>query len=157
MIENSIDKEHIDHHGTVTAISGGGAAGGPITATVRLEGNHDCSGCRAAALCGMAGKDSDTLNVTLTDHEAGRLHVGDRVTLRGTERMHRRAIMLATVLPCVTLVAVMVALYLLTGSQPVAALGGLAAMVIFFIVLFLARNRVAHEFSFTVAESHRPK
>ena len=156
MIENSINNEHIDHQGTVTAISANSAEG-TLTATVKLEGNHDCSGCRAAALCGVAGKGSDTISVPLTAHEAGRLHIGDRVTLRGTERMHRRAIMLATVLPCVTLVAVMVALYLLTGSQPVAAIGGLAAMVIFFLVLFLARNRVAHEFSFTLAESHRPK
>ncbi|MDE7159413.1 MAG: SoxR reducing system RseC family protein [Muribaculaceae bacterium] len=155
MPENSLYNEYIDHEGTVIAIERNPVAGS-LTATVRLEGTKECGGCPAARLCGVAEGESDTLQVVVPKREATRLRVGDHVTVRGTERMHHRAIMLATVLPCLALVAVMVGVYLLTRSQAFAALAGLGAMVVFFTILFMARNRVAHEFSFTVAASSRP-
>ncbi len=155
MSDQSIYNEHIDHEGTVLAIDRHPVAGS-LTASIRLDDGKECGGCPAARLCAVAGGDTPTLQVAVPKREATRLRVGDRVTVRGTERMHRRAIMLATVLPCFTLVAVMVGVYLLTGSQPVAALCGLGAMVVFFALLFAARNKVAHEFSFTVADSRHP-
>lgn len=156
MSEQTIYNEYIDHKGTVLAIDRHPVAGS-LTASVRIDDSNECGGCPAARLCGVTGGDTPTLNVVVPKREATRLRVGDRVTVRGTERMHHRAIMLATVLPCLTLVAVMVGVYLVTGSQLLAALCGLGAMVIFFCLLFAARNKVAHEFSFTVADSRRPE
>ena len=64
--------------------------------------------------------------------------------------MHRKAIFLATLFPCIILVAVMAAVFILTGSQGIAAVTGLAAMLLFFLILFLCRNKIAHEFQFQI-------
>lgn len=64
--------------------------------------------------------------------------------------MHRKAIMYATVLPCIALVAVMVAVYLLTLNQLAAALSGIGVMILFFFILWCSRNKIAHEFCFTI-------
>ena len=58
--------------------------------------------------------------------------------------------MIATVIPSIALVAVMVIIYMLTADQTVAALGGIGSMIFFFVMLYLFRNRIAHEFSFTI-------
>lgn len=122
---------------------------------VRVDDSGECGGCPAARLCSLASvgdaeKKSGLLDIRVRDVSAFRK--GDKVTVRGTERMHRRAIMLATVFPSVALVAVMTAIFLLTSDQLAAALGGLGATVFFFALLYVCRNRIAHEFSFEVKD-----
>ena len=70
--------------------------------------------------------------------------------MRGTEQMHHKAIMYATVLPCAFLVAVMVAVYLITFNQLAAALSGLGVTILFYVILWACRNKIAHEFVFSI-------
>ncbi len=142
MIQDSNSTDHIDHEATVKTVD-------PAhnTVTVTLTDKGTCEGCAAASIC-HPGTRRD--GIAAYSRDAERYSPGQRVIVRGTERMHRRAIMLATVLPCICLVAVMFIVYLLTFDQGVAALSGLGAMTLFFIILYLARNRIAHEFTFTI-------
>ena len=116
--------------------------------TLRIEDTEECGECPASKFCNSRGEPST--KVVVNTPMASRLRKGDFVTVRGTERMHRKAIMYATVFPCIILVAFMVGIYLLTGSQLAAALSGLGATVIFYIVLWACRNKIAHEFIFTI-------
>ncbi len=116
---------------------------------VRINDADECGSCPAAALCGTANAKADNLVDIHTNH-ARDFRKNDIVTIRGTERMHRKAIMYATVFPCIALVAVMVAVYLVTFDQLAAALSGVGSMILFFIILWAARNKVAHEFSFEI-------
>ena len=146
MKKETVYVDHIDDEGTVMRIN---IPEG--TLKVKLEHGDDCGTCPAARLCNIAGGGkSDTMELPVRHPE--RFHVGERVTLRGTEQMHRKAIMLCTVLPCIVLIAVMVAVYLLTFDQLAAALAGAGATVFFFIILYAMRNRIAHEFVFEVVK-----
>lgn len=136
--------EYIEDDGEITSVDTEKG-----TVTVRLANPEECGGCPAAKVCG-AGKDRTEVTVYVRD--ARDYHVGQLVTMRGSERLHRRAIMLATVLPCIALVAVMVIVYLLTGKQGTAALCGLGTTVLFFLILYMARNRIAHEFVFEIVK-----
>lgn len=136
--------EYIDHTGRVERVDASRRS-----LTVRIDDEHDCGGCPAAKLCGAASG-SKTTEVPVRN--PGQFTVGDRVRLRGTERMHRRAIMLATVFPCIALIAIMVAIFVITGNQLWAALGGIASMLVFYLALYLARNKVEHEFGFEVVK-----
>lgn len=140
----NLSVEYIEDDGEITAVDKEKG-----TVTVRLSNPEECGGCPAAKICG-AGKDLSDVTVHVRD--AQNYHKGQRVTMRGSERLHRRAIMLATVLPCIALVAVMVTVYLLTGEQATAALCGLGTTVLFFLILYMARNRIAHEFVFEIVE-----
>ena len=136
--------DHIEHEGIIAGIN---VKTGEIK--VRLTDADDCGGCPAAAVCSISGKGDKELVRVDTLHP-DRFSVGERVRLVGTERMHRRAIVIGTVIPCVAMLAVMVAVYLLTGSQPAAALCGLGATIFFFVLLYLMRDRVRHEFRFAI-------
>ena len=137
------DIDCIDHHGIVTAVD---AAAGTVTVIIKEEDECDC--CPAAKLCTIKDKTAD--RITVASDRAGDFKKGEEVTLRASERMHRKAILLATVIPCVVLVAVMVGVYLITFNQLAAALCGLGTMIAFFIILYLCRNHVAHEFNLEI-------
>ena len=135
--------EYIEHQGRITAVN---AAKG--TVTVALTEDADCGECPAGKLCQNFTADKNTLEVAVAHPD--RYRTGDFVTVRGTERLHRKAILIATVIPCLALLVVMIGIYLLTGSQLAACLSALGAMLVFFVGLYLMRNKLAHEFVFEV-------
>lgn len=137
--------EHVDHDAIVIAVEPS-----KDTVKVKIDDSDECGDCPAASLCQGAGQSENTISI-LTPH-ASSYKKGDIVTIRGTEQMHRKAIMYATVLPCVALVVVMVAVYLLTFNQLAAALSGLGVTIAFYFMLWLCRNRIAHEFCFTIID-----
>lgn len=133
--------DRIEHRGTVEYVD---QQKGILR--IRLDGQHECGTCPAARLC--SGAKSDVIDVECRN--ASLYKVGQRVVVEGTEQMHRKAIMLATVLPCVALIAGMVTVYLVTWNQLAAVLSGLGATILFYLLLYGMRNRVAHEFRFSV-------
>lgn len=135
--------EHIDHSAIVESVDPG-----KNTVIVRINDTGECGDCPAARLCAANGEPSNRISI-VTPHASG-YRKGDIVTVRGTEQMHRKAVMYATVLPCIALVAVMVFVFLITFDQLAAALSGIGATILFFILLWGFRNRIAHEFSFTI-------
>lgn len=142
-MNNTETIDHIDHSGIVVSTN-------PArnTVTVRVDDKGECGTCPAASICGANGEPSNL--VTITTPHAALFRKNDIVTVRGTEKMHRKAISIATVLPCIILVAVMVGIYLLTKNQLIAALSGIGTMIVFFVLLWFARNKIAHEFSFEI-------
>lgn len=141
--------EYIDHPAVIKEID---YANGVVK--LMLTDAEDCGGCPAARLCSLATKEgkNDT-EYTITVDDASQFRPGEKVSLRGTEKMHRRAIMLATVIPCICLIIIMTATYLLTGNQATAAVAGVTSMVFFFTLLYLLRNKLEHEFEFTIHHS----
>ena len=135
--------EYIDHNGRITAIDTE-----KKTVTVTLLEEADCGGCPAGKLCSNFSPDKNVVQVSVAD--PSEYKVGDFVAVRGTERLHRKAIMIVTVIPSLALVAVMIGIYLLTGSQLAACLSALGAMIVFFVGLYLMRHKLAHEFVFEI-------
>lgn len=116
------------------------------TVTVSLVEQADCGECPASKLCSNFSPDRNIL--TLSREDATSFKVGEFVTVRGTERLHQKAILIATVIPTFAILVVMIGVYLLTSNQLAACLSGLGAMVVFFVGLYVMRGRLAHEFSF---------
>ena len=142
--------EYIDHNGRITAIDPE-----KREVTVALIEEAECGECPAGKLCNNFSPDKNVVKIPVAD--PGEFKVGDFVSVRGSERLHRKAIMLATVIPSLALIAVMIGVYLLTDSQLAACLSGLGAMILFFVGLYLMRHRLAHEFVFEVIRQEDPK
>lgn len=135
--------DYIDHTGIVTAINPGANS-----VTVKIDDCDNCGDCPACKICEATGQTENVVTI-ITPH-ASAYKQGDVVTVRGTEQMHRKAIIYATVLPSIALVAVMVLVYILTFNQLAAALSGIAVTIIFYVLLWAYRNKIAHEFSFSI-------
>jgi sigma-E factor negative regulatory protein RseC len=116
--------------------------------TVRLTSGTECEGCAAAKICRVSENNDNIIDVNTDD--ATTFTPGELVVVEGSERLHRKAIRLATLYPTIAIIATMVIVFLLTGNQTLAALAALAMMLIFFIILYLCRDRLDKEFLFTI-------
>ena len=132
----------VTHHGEITEIDNN-------TVKVRVAVDDSCSSCPASGLCKVGGGDTAQI-FTVYVGDPGAYSVGDKVEIEGSEKYHRKAIRLATLYPTLAIIAVMVGIKLLTGSDLVAALGGLGTMVLCFLALYLCRKRLAPEFAFSI-------
>lgn len=141
--------EYIEHNGRVSAIN---PQKGLVTVT--FLDNADCGACPAHKLCHNFDGEKNKVDVPVSD--TSEYKIGEFVSLRGTERLHRKAILMATVIPSLALIVVMIGVYLLTGNQLAACLSAIGAMIIFFFGLYLMRNKIAHEFSFEIIKTPEP-
>lgn len=135
--------EYIEHDGRVISVD---VANKKLTVSITDEA--ECGACPAGKLCNNFSPDKNVVDIHVPNPEE--YTKGDFVTIRGAERLHRKAIMLVTVIPSLALIAAMIGVYLLTWSQLAACLSGLGAMIFFFIILYLMRHKLAHEFNFEV-------
>ena len=110
----------------------------------------DCVSCPAHKLCNHGQKNENIVDVQTSEA----FLVGDLVEIVGTEIMHRKAIMLAIVLPCIIMVASMVGIYLLTLNETIAAIAGLILMILFFVALYAMRNKIEKEFVFRINKTN---
>jgi sigma-E factor negative regulatory protein RseC len=78
------------------------------------------------------------------------LKVGDVVTVTASTQVAAQALLLGFGLPFVVLVAVLIVVLLITGNEGAAAMSGLAALVPYYAVLFLFRNRIRDKLSFSI-------
>lgn len=138
-----IEAEYIEHEAIVKSVDPSSNI-----LMVRIDDIDECGDCPAAGVCGKNGEPSNDMAIKVPN--ASIYKVDDIITIRGTESLHRKAILYATVFPCIILVAVMVGIYLLTFNQLAAALSGVGVTILFFFILWLCRNKLAHEFTFTI-------
>lgn len=135
--------DHIDHEAVVLSIDRC-----HNSVTVRINDGDECGSCPASSLCRANGNPTNDIVIYMRNTDAYKKN--DIVTIRGTEQMHRKAITIATVIPSIAMIAVMVIVYLSTANQLAAAIAGLGTMIVFFLLLWGARNKIAHEFSFEI-------
>lgn len=143
MTTETIDS--ITHQGTVRRVNPENG-----TITVALQKSVDeCGNCPVSGLCEASR--SETLTVKVANPRS--FKTGDKMELTGTERMHPKTLKMATVIPCIALVAAMTGIYIATGDQFAAVTGGLGVMVFFFAMLYAFRNKIRHEFTFEVKKT----
>jgi len=114
---------------------------------VRILQTSACAACKVAAHCNASEskeKIVDVLNVP----DRGTLKKGDAVVVSASRDVAGSALLLGFGLPFVVMVAVLVAVLLLTGSEGLAAVAGLVALVPYYAVLWLYRDRIRQKMAF---------
>lgn len=140
---NDINNQQILHRGKIIECN---SEKGHVR--LQIEDSHDCGSCPAAKLCNHGSSEKNILTIKTDEN----FKVGEQVEVVATELMHRKAILLAVVYPCIILIVAMTLTFLLTQSESTAALVGLLLMISFFVVLYLVRNKIAREFTFRISK-----
>ena len=131
----------IKHSGVVENIMGD-------SVQVRIVQTSACAACKVAGYCNASESKEKLVDVYHADTR--NLKVGDVVTVTASTQVAAQALLLGFGLPFVVLVAVLIAVLLITGNEGAAALSGLAALVPYYAVLFLFRNRIRDKLSFSI-------
>lgn len=132
----------IQHIGTVAEVSA-------KQVVVRITSRSACGSCAARAACGLAEAQEKLIEVKTAD--AARYAVGDEVTVGVKPYIGAKAVGLAYV---GALVVLIVALVLSVGvfgiSEGVGVLITLAAVALYYGVLWLVKDKIEHTIQFTI-------
>lgn len=132
----------ISHSGIVESIEDG-------CVKVRIVQTSACAACKVAGYCNAAESKEKIVDV-FGDATAKELAVGQQVSVTTSGQVAAKALLWGFGLPFVLMVAVLVLVLWLTGSEGKAALSGLAALVPYYILLWLLRNRMRQQLAFSI-------
>ena len=115
---------------------------------VRIVQTSACAACKVAGYCNASESKEKLIDVYHADSH--RLNVGDAVTVTASTEVAAHALLLGFGLPFIVMVAVLVIVLQTTGNEGRAALSGLLALVPYYAVLYLFRNRLRDKLSFSI-------
>lgn len=131
----------IVHSGRIVEIT-------PEFTSVEIVSESACSACHAKGLCGVS--ESRIKVVQLSTRGWDDYKVGDEVQLVLKSSMGHRAVWLAYVIPLFILLAVMLGL-LEAGVRDIVSAGvAVAAIAVYYFVLWLCRKKLQKEYIFNI-------
>ena len=133
--------ESISHKGKIVKIT-------PQVTTVAFVQHGACSECHAAGLCSMG--DVAQKVVELPTDPYNKHAEGDEVEVLLKASMGFKAVYLAYLVPLVILLAAILGLMSLGVGEVVAGLSGIAAVGVYYLLLWLFRSRLQTEYVFTI-------
>ncbi len=133
--------ESISHKGKIVKIT-------PQVTTVAFVQHGACSECHAAGLCSMG--DVAQKVVELPTDPYNKHAEGDEVEVLLKASMGFKAVYLAYLVPLVILLAAILGLMALGVGEVVAGLSGIAAVGVYYLLLWLFRSRLQTEYVFTI-------
>lgn len=126
------------HKGIVTKVSG-------HKATIRIAPEaSECRGCAISAMC----RKEEEIEVPCPD--ATPQLIGTQVTIEARAGMQRKGILLLFLLPILLLIASLAIMYGLGYADTLAALVGIAAVSLWYIILYVTRIRLNHGAEFRI-------
>ena len=134
-------KDSVSHIGKIVEIS-------PETITVEIVSSSACSSCHSAAFCGLGEAVRKAVEVPFS---FGNWYVGQEVDVILKRSMGFKAVWLAYLLPLAVLLAVLLGTYSAVGEL-YAGLLGIAAAGMYYLVLWLFRDKLRNEYSFYIKE-----
>ena len=133
--------ESVSHKGKIVQMT-------PQVTTVSILQSAACGQCHAAGLCGMADMAEKTVEVP-TDPYTG-YAVGDEVEVVLKASMGMKAVWLCYAIPLVILLGAVLGLMALGLAEVPAGIAGLAAIGVYYLLLYLFRNKLKNEYIFTI-------
>lgn len=116
-------------------------------ADILIVQNSACSGCHAKSACTAADSAEKIIEIP---YFADDLNIGQQVTIVGSKSMGWKAVGYAFILPFLILMTVLITVGELTGNELTAGLLALAVLLPYYLILYLLRNKMKSNFTFTL-------
>lgn len=116
--------------------------------TVSIMQETACSACAAAQLCRSSEKKEKRMEVACDD--ASSYKVGQEVVIVGDIGLGMRATLWAYAVPLVLLMAVLIIVGSQTGREGIAALAALLSLLLYYMVLYMFRDKLQRRFTFKI-------
>ena len=133
--------QRISHSGVIESIEEG-------CVHVRIVQTSACAACKVAGYCNAAESKEKIIDVFCDSVAA--YQVGQQVVVSASGQVAVKALLWAFGVPFVLLMAVLLLVLLLTGNEGWAALGALGALVPYYIILWLLRDKMREQLAFRI-------
>lgn len=134
---------NIRHCGVIESIEG-------HRIRIRTVRSSACDSCEASATCnGKRGKD---FYIDITDESMASHKPGDRVYVEMPAKTGRQAVAVGFALPLAIFIATLLGLHHAACDDAAAALGAIVSLVIYYIIIYMARKKINRHFSVRIAD-----
>ena len=134
--------DDISHEGRIIAID-------PQVTSVQIVSQSACSACHAKGLCSLGESKEKIVDLPTTP---GNWSVGQDVMVFVRKTMGFKAVWIAYVAPLFILVAVLLGTLAASVSELAAGLSAIGAVAVYYLVIWLLRNRLRNEYTFYIKE-----
>ena len=132
----------VSHKGVVVAVDG-------RRLKVQIQSVSACAACHAKGMCTLSDKEDKLIDIETPNGMEKK--VGDVVTVVVTQQRGMQAVVLAYILPAIVVILSLVGLLNIV-SEPAAIILSLLSLAVYYIILYLFRNRISSKFVMTLAE-----
>jgi len=130
---------NIEHKGIVKEISNG-------KLIVNIDTVSACGGCHASSICSAFNTTQKEIEISNFNSE---LKIGDLVTIYFKEKYGFIAVFLGYILPFLILIITLTVSYKITNLEGFSGLISLSSLTIYYLSLYLAKNKIKKTFSFS--------
>ena len=134
-------EETIAHEGVVTKITNN-------ILEIKIVAQSACAACHAKSACTMSDQEEKVLTVPRPEGQEFKLFQKVKVTM--SVGQGNRAAVLAYLIPIVLLLAVLFVCLGLGVSEGLSALISIAALIPYYLVLYLRRDRLKQRFEYVI-------
>ena len=135
------NEETISHEGVVTKIT-------DDELEIKILAQSACAACHAKSACGM-GEQAEKI-LTVPRPKGKDFAIGQKVNVRMAIGQGNKAAVLAYLIPILLLLAVLFACLGLGVNEGLSALISIVALVPYYIVLYLRRDKLRKQFEYTI-------
>lgn len=135
--------EYIRHNAVIVKLDGN-------MARVQIVRPSACESCDASRGCGI--RKGKKMLVDIVDERLQGYKPGDVVCVEMSSSMGRQAVALGFGLPLVVFVAVLSAMHLCGCADGLAALAAIAALVVYYLVIYILRGMLERRFAIRLAK-----
>ena len=133
--------QRITHSGVVDSVEDG-------CVHVRIVQTSACAACKVASYCNASESKEKMIDVFCDS--VAEYKIGQQVTVSTSGQVAAKALLWAFGIPFALLMVVLVLVLLLTGNEGWAALGALVALVPYYIILWLLRDKMREQLAFRI-------
>ena len=138
-----MSKNEVSHEGTILEIT-------PEFTTVEIIAQSACVACHARGLCGVADEKQKIIMVPTDPY--GSYKEGDKVLVLLKKSMGMKAVWISYVIPLFILMILILSLSSVTVHEVYAGLAGIGGVALYYLVIYLFRDKLANDFVFYIKE-----
>ncbi len=136
-----MSKNEISHKGVIKSIT-------PELTTVEILSTSACAECHAKGMCGMSESKVKEISVPTDPYSVH--EVGDEVQVMLKKSMGLKAVWISYVIPLFILMILILSLSSVNVHEAYVGLGAIAGVALYYLVIYLFRNRLANDFVFYI-------
>ena len=138
-----MSKNEVSHEGTILEIT-------PEFTSVEIVAQSACAACHARGLCGVADEKQKIIMVPTDPYATYK--AGDKVLVLLKKTMGMKAVWISYVIPLFILMILILSLSSVTVHEVYAGLAGIGGVALYYLVIYLFRDKLANDFVFYIKE-----
>ena len=138
-----MSKNEVSHEGTILEIT-------PEFTSVEIVAQSACAACHARGLCGVADEKQKIIMVPTDPYATYK--AGDKVLVLLKKSMGMKAVWISYVIPLFILMILILSLSSVTVHEVYAGLAGIGGVALYYLVIYLFRDKLAYDFVFYIKE-----